>query len=79
MQDLQQIRSGIERNLGRRVYLKTHRGRSRSVESEGILENSFPSVFTVLVQQGKRERRISYAYSDLFTRHLELRWLDEPQ
>ena len=79
MQDLQQIRSGIEQNLGRRVYLKTHRGRSRSVESEGILENSFPSVFTVLVQQGKRERRISYAYSDLFTRHLELRWLDEPQ
>ena len=77
MQTLQQIRSGIESNLGRRVYLKTHRGRSRSVENEGILENSFPSVFTVLVQQEKGERRISYAYSDLFTKHLELRWLDE--
>lgn len=79
MQNLQQIRSGIERNLGRRVYLKTQRGRSRSVENEGILENSFPSVFTVLVQQGKGERRISYAYSDLFTKHLELRWLDDQQ
>lgn len=77
MQTLQQIRGGIQQNLGRRVFVKTHRGRVKSVENVGILESVYKSVFTILVQQDGVTQRLSYAYSDLFTKHLELRWMDD--
>ena len=77
MQTLQQIKGGIEENIGRRVYVKSHRGRIKSVESEGVLESVYQSVFTILVVQDGIPKRLSYAYSDLFTKHLELTWLDE--
>ncbi len=77
MQTLQQIKGGIRQNLGRRVYVKSHRGRVKSVENEGVLENVYQSVFTILVKKDGITRRLSYAYSDLFTKHLELKWLDD--
>jgi len=77
LQTLQQIKGGIQDNLGRRVHVKSHRGRIKSVESEGILENVYQSVFTILVLEDGIPKRLSYAYSDLFTKHLELKWLDD--
>lgn len=77
MQTLQQIKGGIKRNLGRRVYIKSHRGRVKSVENEGVLENVYQSVFTILVKKDGTTKRLSYAYSDLFTKNLELRWLED--
>ncbi len=77
MQTLQQIKGGIEQNIGRRVHIKSHRGRIKSVENDGIVESVYQSVFTILVQQDGISKRLSYAYSDLFTKHLELQWLDE--
>lgn len=79
MQTLEQIKGGIKRNLGRRVYVKSHRGRVKSVENEGVLENVYKSVFTILVDKDGLTRRLSFAYSDLFTKHLELKWLDEAE
>jgi uncharacterized protein Veg len=76
LQTLQQIRGGIKQNLGRRVFVKSHRGRIKSVENEGVLESVYQSVFTILVVQDGITRRQSYAYSDLFTKHLELKWMD---
>ena len=42
MEQWQEIRGGIEKNLGRRVWMRSHRGRSKCVENVGILERSFP-------------------------------------
>jgi len=79
LQTLQQIKGGISQNLGRRVYVKSHRGRVKSVENEGILENVYQSVFTILVDKDGATSRLSYAYSDLFTKHLEMKLLDDKE
>ena len=72
----QEIRGGIEKNLGKRVWMKSHRGRSKCVENVGILEHSFPSIFTILIEEHGQEKRISYGYNELFTRQLEMKYLE---
>ena len=61
MEQWQEIRGGIEKNLGKRVWMKSHRGRSKCVENVGILEHSFPSIFTILIEEHGQEKRI-YAF-----------------
>ena len=41
MEQWQEIRGGIEKNLGRRVWMRSHRGRSKCVENVGILRMQF--------------------------------------
>ena len=76
MEQWQEIRGGIEKNLGRRVWMRSHRGRSKCVENVGILECSFPSVFTILIEEHGQEKRISDGYNELFTRQLEMEYLE---
>ena len=72
MEQWQEIRGGIEKNLGKRVWMKSHRGRSKCVENVGILEHSF----TILIEEHGQEKRISYGYNELFTRQLEMKYLE---
>lgn len=76
MDALQEIRGGIQAHIGTKVWMKNHRGRSRSIETVGTLEYSFPSVFTVLVEHNGVQKRMSYTYSDVFTKHVEMKWLE---
>lgn len=73
--ELERIKTGIERHIGKKVWLRANRGRSRSVENEGILKKTFPSVFTVQIL-GDEERQISYTYGDLLTKNLEIKLLE---
>lgn len=74
--ELENIRSNIESNLGRRVWLKSNRGRSRSVENEGVLSSTFSSVFTVAIDSPTQPRMISYTYGDILTNNLEMKLID---
>ncbi len=76
MEQYRQIRSGIEQNIGRKVWMKSHRGRSKCVENIGVLEQSFPSVFTIRIEEHGQSKRISYGYNELFTRQLEMEYLE---
>ena len=46
------------------------------MENVGILEHSFPSVFTILIEEHGQEKRISYGYNELYTRQLEMEYLE---
>ena len=41
-----------------------------------ILEHSFPSIFTILIEEHGQEKRISYGYNELFSRQLEMKYLE---
>ena len=74
MSELEKIRSGIQDNLGRRVGLRTNRGRKRGSTLEGILTSAFSNVFMVEVS-GTHDYK-TYTYGDVLTNHLELKVLD---
>lgn len=71
---LQEIRKNIEEYVGQKIVLKANKGRKRTVIREGILENTYPSIFIVRID-GQFEghvRRVSYSYSDILTETVEI-------
>jgi len=70
---LGEIRKIIEECLGKRVTLKANKGRKRIVVREGVLENTYPSVFVVKVYGDfDTMRRVSYSYCDVLTETVEI-------
>jgi len=71
--DLLQIKKNIETCVGEKVQLKANKGRKKSFIREGIIENSYPSIFVVKFENDyDMTRRVSYSYTDVLTKAVEL-------
>ena len=72
---IDKIRASVRMQLGSRVQIKQDEGRHRSNIKEGILQNAYPKVFTVLID-GKNDEEnqvLSYSYSDIVTKGIRMR------
>ena len=70
---LNEIRRNIEGYVGQKVTLKANKGRKRTMIREGILENTYPSIFVVKIDgEYDSGRRVSYSYSDILTESVEV-------
>lgn len=68
------IRAEVEENIGKKVLLKADKGRKRIIVREGYIENAFPSLFTVRVNNAFDESRtVSYTYSDVLTSTVKIK------
>lgn len=72
--DIFTVRQQVKEHIGCRVRIKANKGRKRVIIKEGILENTYPSIFVVKVQNEQQDsfRSMSYSYTDLLTRNVEL-------
>ena len=72
---IEKIRASISLQLGSRVQIKQDEGRNRSNIHEGVLQNAYPCVFTVLVDgKGSSEAQmLSFSYSDIVTKGIRMR------
>lgn len=71
--DLFKIKRDIETCVGEKVQLKANKGRKKSFIREGIIENSYPSIFIVRFENDyDTTRRVSYSYTDVLTKAVEL-------
>jgi uncharacterized protein Veg len=71
--ELLQIKKNIETCIGQKVQLKTNKGRKKAFIKEGVLENSYPSIFIVKFEnEYETTRRVSYSYTDILTKAVEL-------
>lgn len=72
-QVLETIRRGLDHYVGNRVRLRSDRGRKRIVEREGTLEETYPHVFVVRLDEDRHHgRKVSFSYTDLLTSTVEL-------
>ncbi|NLN27802.1 MAG: Veg protein [Firmicutes bacterium] len=69
---LEQIRNTIQSNVGKKVKLRANRGRRRVIEAEGIIENTYPKLFVIRLDQSSAVKRMSYTYVDVLTDTVEL-------
>lgn len=69
---LSEIKQDLDCLIGSRIKLKTNKGRKKSIERSGILENTYPNIFVVRLDEKEVERRVSYSYSDILTETVEL-------
>lgn len=71
--DLFQVRKNVETFIGKKVQLRANKGRKSSNLREGVIENSYPNVFTVKFEnEYEYTRRVSFSYTDLLTKAVEM-------
>ena len=74
---LLEIRKKLESHVGERIRLKANRGRRKTFEKEGILENIYPSLFVVRIDEPNYFQRVSFTYADVLTETVELTFGEE--
>lgn len=79
--DLIKIKTDLKDNIGSKVRLKSKQGRKQIIIREGVIESTYPSIFTVKLDEQNdiptSKRRVSYSYTDVLTKSVEL-YIYEP-
>lgn len=74
--ELVKIKTNLADNVGSKVRLKAKRGRKQIIVREGVIENTYPSIFTVKLDVQNdvptSQRTVSYSYADVLTKSVEL-------
>ncbi len=72
--EISNVRNEVSSHLGSEVYIKANKGRKRFSVKKGIIDSAYPSIFVVKVigDQDDSGRKVSYSYSDIITRNVEL-------
>ena len=74
---LTRIKKDIECCIGKKIQLKANKGRKKTFVREGILESSYPSIFTVRFENDfNNTRKVSYSYTDVLTNTVEIKLCD---
>ncbi|GIO58240.1 biofilm formation stimulator Veg [Paenibacillus cellulositrophicus] len=70
---LLEIKRNLEAHVGQKISLRANGGRRKTVERTGVLEETYPSVFIVkLDQEHQTFKRVSYSYADILTESVEV-------
>jgi uncharacterized protein Veg len=70
---LTEIKRNLDAHVGRKIMLKANGGRRKTIERSGVLEETYPSVFIVkLDEQQHAFKRVSYSYADILTESVEV-------
>lgn len=70
---LVEIKRTLDDHIGQKILLKANGGRRKTVERVGVLEETYPSVFIVKLDQDQHAfKRVSYSYADILTESVEL-------
>ena len=78
--ELFRIKKNLEDNVGQKVRLTAKKGRKKSVIKQGIIENTYPSIFVIKLENDDAiARRVSYSYIDVLTKTVEVVLCDDNQ
>jgi len=70
---LSDIKRDLDGMIGERIRLKANRGRRKVDEREGVLEQTYPYIFVVKIDdEPSGARRVSFSYADVLTETVEL-------
>ena len=72
--DITNLKSDIGDIIGQKVIVKGSLGRSKSFEKEATIEKAYPNIFVVKYEEN--ERNVTYSYTDVLTRTVEVEVFD---
>ncbi|MFZ5975341.1 MAG: Veg family protein [Bacillota bacterium] len=70
---LEQIRQEVKGHEGQRVLVSARRARRGFAVNRGVLEATYPSIFTITTDDDQ-DSRLSFSYSEILTRNVILEW-----
>ncbi|MDG0808908.1 MULTISPECIES: biofilm formation stimulator Veg [Cohnella] len=72
------IKRSLEPHIGSKIMLRANGGRRKTIERTGVLEEIYPSVFIVKLDQEQNAfKRVSYSYADILTESVEVMLCNE--
>lgn len=72
------IRQKIEDHLGSSVVVTANIGRKKKKIRQGILSDSYKSIFVVTLHNAKEQFDcVSYSYTDILTQDIDIEFLDD--
>jgi uncharacterized protein Veg len=67
------IKRTLDQHIGKQITLRANGGRRKTIERSGVLEETYPSVFIVKLDEDQHSfKRVSYSYADILTETVEL-------
>lgn len=73
------VKDLVEGCVGQKVKFKIRKGKSRSQINEGVIADTYPSVFTVHVDNKGLRRVVSFNYIDIITNYVEFFICDDEE
>lgn len=73
---LNKVRASVLQQCGNRVKIQLDRGRNKVDIQEGVIQNAYPSVFTVLVDDEREmnpPQLLSFSYKDIITKDIRMK------
>lgn len=72
------IKKALEGRIGSKIMLVAQTGRKRQTQRRGVLTETYPAVFVVdLDPEENSFERVSYSYSDVLTKTVEIEFLSD--
>ena len=75
-EDIYKVRASVHQQCGSKVMIQLDRGRNKIDVQEGVIQNAYPSVFTILVDDkstGNPSQLLSFSYTDIITREIRMK------
>lgn len=74
--DLNKVKESLKGHIGQKVKLTSKKGRKRIVVRHGVLESTYPSIFTVKLENlsaySDSSRTVCFSYTDVLTNSIEI-------
>lgn len=68
------VRRAVAKHVGSKVKVRSNLGRHKFDVTEGIITETYPSIFLVRVENAEEDsyQTVSYSYTDVITRDVQL-------
>lgn len=75
--DIKRVKFSVNQNIGNKVKIRANRGRHKIDVTEGVIRETYPSVFLVEVENkiDDTTQKISFSYTDVLTKDVQMQLL----
>ncbi len=75
--DIKRVKFSVNQNIGSKVKIRANRGRHKIDVTEGVIRETYPSVFLVEVENkiDDTTQNISFSYTDVLTKDVQMQLL----
>lgn len=72
--DVSRVRREVVNNIGRRVKIKANKGRHKIDITEGIITETYPSIFIIKIDDGNTDsvKTMTFSYTDVLTKDVQM-------
>lgn len=72
--DIKKVKSSVDKNIGNKVKIRANRGRHKIDVTEGIIRETYSSIFLVEVinKIDDSTQKISFCYTDVLTNDVQM-------